>query len=157
MIRYLSSRIKSKCRSHGKAKKTRTTKHLITVSQLKLSLNCKAILKVQRKLAQAIMQQLLVRPHPKLKVLAHLWERDKQQSLHLIMEVNWLHKFLWQSQLQKSVAIDKTNFFNRQTQYLYKTSLDLVSRMVWVKGKEAEAIKRRRKVQHRWSHDWTTR
>ena len=109
-----------------KAKKTRTTK-LITYWQLKISPYLKAILKVLRKLAQATMQQLLEIMHPKLRVLIHLWERDKQHSPRLIMEVNWLHKFLWQNPLLKSVATDKTNFFNSQIQYLYRILVDLDS------------------------------
>ena len=65
------------------------------------------------------------------KVRARLWELDRQQCSHRIIQVNWLHKFPWRSPSLKSQEIDKKRIRNRMSlhkvlaQCQSRTSLDL--------------------------------
>ena len=148
MNRYLWCCIKSKCRNHGKVKKT--TKHLRTVSQLRAKPHHRRTVKARRKLAQAIIQRLHVTMPPQPRALVRLWEQGKLQCNHLTIQVNWLHKFLWQSPLLNFLATVRINFL-KANQYLCKISMALDC---WVKDQGARTQRRKGKL--RWSHDWTT-
>ena len=94
------------------------------MSQLKIKHHHRRTLKVRKKLAQAIMQLQHVIMPPKPRALVRLWEQDKLQYNHPIIQVNWLHKFLWQSLSLNFLATVKINF-PKAMRYPYKISMAL--------------------------------